>query len=269
MSILKAMDVSSHQPRNLTTLIRTHQPAHVIVKGYLPIEIIDQDHSRAQVQSAWENGCTAGMYVWCYRSASPTATIDSIIELCASIGLVLPLLWLDCETYHGSSFDPGPNADWLAKAVHHAETKYSMKCGIYTGVWWIDGHFPGGQGEFANFKRLPLWLSDYDNNPDINDVRPPMGWDAVAAKQYTSDPIDLNVIRSEYTTIEPEPEPEPDPGDELQQLKATVEGLRIALDDVVEVGVRRDLLTAKHAIDAAIDKVDEAKRIRIQMLGES
>jgi hypothetical protein len=231
MSILKAIDVSSHQPRNLTSLIRTHKPSHVIVKGYLPIAVIDQEHSRAQVRSAWENGCTAGMYVWCYRSASPTATIDSIITLCASIDLVLPLLWLDCETYtdkDGNILDEGPNADWLAKAVHHAETVYGMACGLYTGQWWIDGHFPGKGPEFGQFSRLPIWLSDYDNNPDINDVRPPLGWSQVAAKQYTSTPIDQNVIREEYTVYQAD-EPEPDP---LAECQAKYDALLMKYDNL-------------------------------------
>jgi GH25 family lysozyme M1 (1,4-beta-N-acetylmuramidase) len=217
-AILKAIDVSSHQPRDLSALIATHQPQHVIVKGYLEIESPPQSHSIDQVKSAWNNACSAGMYVWCYRSASPYETIDDMILLCAAIGLELPLLWLDCETYeeNGELIDPGPNADWLAKAVEYSESTYGMKCGIYTGVWWIDGHFPGGQGEFGQFNRLPLWLSDYDGNPDINAVELPIGWTEVAAKQYTSKPIDLNSIREEYTMYTMPPPPPVDPCDNLK-----------------------------------------------------
>jgi GH25 family lysozyme M1 (1,4-beta-N-acetylmuramidase) len=228
MSILKAMDVSSHQPRDLTQLIATHRPQHVIVKGSREIESPPQSHSLDQIQSAWNNGCSAGMYCWCYRSASPYTTIDDIIGLCASIGLELPLLWLDCETYveNGIIVDEGPNADWLAKAVEYSETKYGMKCGIYTGIWWIDQHFPGGQGEFAQFNRLPIWLSDYDGVQDINLVTLPIGWAQVAAKQYTATPVDLSVIREEYTVYYGDVTPPPPPPDPCENLKVQLQQWR-------------------------------------------
>lgn len=220
VSIQKAIDVSSHQPRDLSGLIAQFRPDHVIVKGYLPGESISQDHTRAQVRSARNNGCTVGMYVWCYRSFDPIRTIDDIIALCASIDLVLPLLWLDCETYGDPVTDPGPDAEWLARAVEHAENTYGMACGVYTGLWWIRGHFPGGEWGFQDFARLPIWLSDYDNHPDINDVTLPQGWAEAAAKQYSATPIDQDVIRSRYTVYGAEPPP-PDPCEHLhRQLEA-------------------------------------------------
>ena len=228
MTILKAIDVSSHQPRDLTALIQTHQPDHVIVKGYLPIENISQDHTRAQVRSARQNGCTVGMYVWCYRSSSPIETIDSIISLCASMDLSLPLLWLDCETYTGANgavIDPGPDSDWLARAVDHAERVYQMKCGIYTGRWWVRDYFPGGESAFAGFNRLPLWLSLYDAMPDINIWIPFSGFTHLAAKQWTSSPIDINVIRSEYTVYAAD---EPEPIDPCLALRSAIQAIHDA-----------------------------------------
>jgi hypothetical protein len=218
---VKAIDVSSHQPANLTNIIHQHRPEHVIVKLYMPWDNISFDHTAQQVASARDQGCTVGGYVWAYRSQDPIATIDRVIGRCASIGLVLPLLWIDCETYDTqTSHDPGPDADWLARAVDHAERVYGMACGIYTGIWWIDGHFPGGQGEFSSFSRLPIWLSEYDHIPDINNIVLPMGWTQAAAKQYSADGIDLNVIRPEYTVYEhtePDPEPDPDPCENLNK----------------------------------------------------
>ncbi len=205
MSVQKAIDVSSHQPTNLTTLIHQHGPSHVIVKLYMPWESVSFNHSAQQITSARANGCTVGGYVWAYRSADPLATIDQVIARCASVDLVLPLLWIDCETYtdkDGTILDEGPNADWLAKAVEHAENNYDMPCGVYTGLWWINDHFPGGQAEFANFARLPIWLSDYDNDPNINAVELPQGWTEAAAKQYTDKPIDMSSIRDQYTVYE-------------------------------------------------------------------
>lgn len=223
MPILKAIDVSSHQPKDLTDIIAQHQPQHVIVKIYTSAENIPFSHTAAQVASAKANGCTVGGYVWAYRSVDPIRTIDDVVARCASINLVLPLLWIDCETYDGPPFDPGPDANWLARAVDHAENTYGMKCGIYTGQWWIRGHFPGGEPGFAQFSRLPLWLSEYDNDPNIDNADTiPQGWASLAAKQYSADGIDLNSIRSEYTVYQGGDEPEPiDPCAHFrQQLEA-------------------------------------------------
>lgn len=211
MSILRALDVSSHQSRDLTTLIRAHQPKHVIVKLYTAWESVPWDHTAAQVRSALDNGCTVGGYVWAYRSVTPERMVDDLIARCASIGLVLPLCWIDCETYHdrsGNVADPGPDAEWLARFVEQAETVYGMACGLYTGAWWVDGYFPGGREAFAQFKRLPLWLADYDGDPTLDSALLP-GWPTVACKQYTSTPVDLNAIRGEYTIYHGEQPEEP------------------------------------------------------------
>lgn len=225
MTILKALDVSSHQPANLTSIIHQHRPDHIITKLYMPWESISFNHSAQQVASAKDNGCSVGGYVWAYRSQDPIATIDAVIDRCASIGMVLPLLWIDCETYDTPTIhDPGPDAEWLARAVDHAERVYGMKCGIYTGRWWVRDHFPGGEAEFANFSRLPLWLSEYDSNPDINDADTmPQGWTSLACKQYTATPIDQNSIRPEYTVYEGGSQPPPDPCEHFRtQLDAWI-----------------------------------------------
>jgi hypothetical protein len=220
---LNAVDVSSHQPRDLSRIIAEYQPDHVIVKLYTSVEHISFEHSEAQVRSAWEHGKTVGGYAWAYRSASPERTIDDVIARCASIGLVLPLLWIDCETYHGgNTVDPGPDADWLSRAVARAEDVYGMSCGIYTGIWWINGHFPGGQAEFAKFNRLPLWLSEYDGIADINNIVLPQGWTEVAAKQFLGSPIDQNVIRPEYTVFNT-PEDDDDDDDPCWDLRQELE----------------------------------------------
>lgn len=225
--IQKAIDVSSHQPRDLTALIQTHRPDHVIVKLYMPWENVAWATTAAQVSSARANGCTVGGYVWAYRSADPIATIDAVIERCASIDLVLPLLWIDCETYNdaqGRVIDPGPDSEWLARAVDHAERVYQMKCGIYTGRWWVRDHFPGGESAFAGFNRLPLWLSYYDAMPDIDAWTPFSGFTQIAAKQWTSSPVDQNVIRAEYTVYQGGGEPEPDPCENLhRQIQAWID----------------------------------------------
>ena len=176
----------------------------------MPWESVPWDHTVAQVRSARDNGVSIGGYVWAYRNISPEATIKAVITRCAEIGLVLPLLWLDCENYmvNGQIADPGPDADWLSRAVDCAERIYEMACGLYTGAWWVQGHFPGGTDEFAKFSRLPLWIADYDGDPSLDTATVLPGWTSVACKQYTDQPVDLDTIRPEYTVYQSTPAPD-------------------------------------------------------------
>lgn len=220
LSTVKAIDVSSHQPADLSQIIAAYRPEHVIVRIYLDLELPDFAHSAAQIQSARDNDCTVGGYIWSYRSADPHGSIDEVIAKCASVGLVLPLLWIDCETYgSGASFDPGPDAHWLTEAVEYADAMYEMKCGIYTGYWWINSHFPGGWMAYQPFLRLPQWWAVYDGNPDIDVFPPKPGLTELAAKQYRGTVIDLNTIRSQYTVYEPAPDPCAGLKEELARLE--------------------------------------------------
>jgi hypothetical protein len=195
-TVVPAIDVSSHQPRDLRHLIREFRPAHVITKLYLPEESIPQAHTRAQLDSAQAAGCTVGGYVWCYRSLDPAKTVRDAVGLARSCGVELPVLWLDCETYEGSTFDPGPDAAWLRAAVAQAE-RLGVRPGIYTGHWWVRDHFPGGAAAFADFNQLPLWLADYDGLPALNFRRPFSGFTRLHGKQYSADGLDLNVFLEE------------------------------------------------------------------------
>jgi len=202
--VMRAIDVSSHQPRDLSGLIAAHSPEHVIVKLYMPWETPPFEHSAAQVQSTVDHGLPPGGYAWCFRSSSPHRTIDEVILRCASINLVLSILWLDCETYTdpqtGNIIDPGPDAEWLAQAVERAAS-YGMRCGIYTGPWWIQDHFPGGWAAYQPFTRLPQWWSVYDEVADIDRFTRFPGVDALAAKQYSGTVVDKDVIWSDYVYV--------------------------------------------------------------------
>lgn len=201
------IDVSSHQSRDLRTLIGTHRPAHVVVKLYLPEESISQDHSRAQIASALAAGCTVGGYVWCYRDENPRKTVRDAIGLARSAGAELPVLWLDCETYkvNGEIRDPGPDAAWLREAVAESRA-LGIRPGIYTGGWWWR-EFMDNSREFAE---LPLWAAEYDGNPDVDDVTMFGGWTRASGKQYaerlpSGDGLDQNVFRDDVSGGAPTP----------------------------------------------------------------
>ena len=163
---------------------------------------ISQDHTRAQVASAQAHGCSVGGYVWGYRSSDPEETIDAVIALCASMGLVLPLLWVDAESYGNPVTDPGPDSAWLRAAKARSDT-YGMKLGIYTGVWWVDGHFPGGQAAFAEFADWPLWLADYRNWGGIEHVPKPLGFTQLEGWQWSGAPIDRDWFDESVTVYQP------------------------------------------------------------------
>ncbi len=69
--LVRAMDVSSHQPTDLTALIQAHRIEHVIVRLYQPDEQPSQDITREQIASTRANGCTVGGYMWLYAAWEP------------------------------------------------------------------------------------------------------------------------------------------------------------------------------------------------------
>lgn len=190
-TLVKAIDVSSHQPANLTNLIQIHQPEHVIVKLYQDIEQPPQQHSIDQLRSALDNGCTLGGYVWLYHNIDVRQQIDSAISV-LPLGIAIPILWIDVERYTDGSI---PTWHEVVDAVRYATEQYGQ-AGIYTGkwVWDILGN-PIGLGH------IPLWYSHYDIQPTLKLPSPFGGWTEAVGHQYTSDPVDLNIFDRKYTEV--------------------------------------------------------------------
>lgn len=221
-TLVRGIDVSSHQSRDLGSLIRTHGPKHVVVRMYLPEENPSQDHTRAQVASARAAGCTVGGYVWCYQDLDPQKTVRDAIALARSVHLMLPVLWLDCETYKNSSgvTERGPDAAWIRAAADECRT-LGVRPGIYTARWWWREHMDNTR-EFAD---LPLWAAEYDDNPDVEDVTLFGGWARACGKQYAEKlpsgaGLDQNVFRDEVSDSGTTPPPPPPPPT-LAELEAT------------------------------------------------
>ncbi len=189
-ALVQAIDVSSHQPRDLSDIIREHRPTHVVVRMYLPEENPPQEHSIAQVESARANGCTVGAYVWAYRSSDPRETIRDAVALARRCNLDLPVLWIDCENYLDS--DPGPDAAWLREAVDECRSA-GVRPGIYTGGWWWRDRM-GNTSEFAD---LPLWAAEYREPREPSSCTLFGGWTQAYGKQWTENPIDRSVFLSE------------------------------------------------------------------------
>lgn len=192
-TIIDAIDVSSHQPRNLTQLITQLQPKHVIVKLYLRgVESVPQQYSIDQARSARDNGCTVGGYVWCYRTVSAEQTIVLALETAEKAQIQLPTLWLDIEEYDGQ---PGPSIAWIHEALAACES-LGVRAGIYTAKWYWDKWHPG----VTDFGDVPLWAAQYGPKPSLDQFKPFGGWTKAAGIQWTSEPIDQNVFNGAFVS---------------------------------------------------------------------
>ena len=184
---MKGIDTSSYQAPDLTDLIASYDPDVVVVKMYLPVEVISQTHSIAQSRSVLTNRKLLTGYCYCYGSVDPTKTVAwaaTLADYCgASIRGEFPAahLWLDMED------TDAPDDLWLAKAAGKAE-EMGVSLGIYTGRYWWRQHMNN------DWSYLPLWLANYDEDPSLDSFIPFGGWTYLTGKQYTSTPIDQNTF---------------------------------------------------------------------------
>ena len=182
------LDVSSHQPQDLSGLIRQYHPRQVIVKLAQTAELAGlRDHAKAQLASIQSAGVRPGGYVWLYSSLDPAQQIDDALGLAAEAGITLPLLWIDVEPYTDGTC---PSASQVSAALDRCAA-VGVTGGLYTGlyVWKRLGQpsYPG----------VPLWYALYDDRPVIDipqygDMRP-------VAHQFSSSPVDQSVFLQEAT----------------------------------------------------------------------
>ncbi len=188
--VVEGLDVSSFQPADLTNVIASSHAEFVLVKLYLPEERPPQETSLNQIASVQRNGKRVGGYVWAYADLDAVKTVDDAIDLAVRGGVQLRTLWLDVETYEGK---PGPGMVWLRKAADRCRAR-GVQAGIYTGKWYWDEYMKGVTG----LADLPLWLAQYDNVPDLNQVKLFGGWTRAVGKQYRVDSIDHDVFLESF-----------------------------------------------------------------------
>jgi hypothetical protein len=126
-------------------------------------------------------------------------TINSVADRCASIGLVLPLLWLDAETYAGANLTP----DELQQALAQCDA-LGIPAGIYTSreMWRRVGNPTG-------FEDRPVWTAEYNGVPDLASVMPVPNLPRIVGHQWQGDPLDKSVMERAYTMLLVEPAPDP------------------------------------------------------------
>jgi GH25 family lysozyme M1 (1,4-beta-N-acetylmuramidase) len=156
---------------------------------YLPFESPSQDISRAQIKSARDNGCSVGAYLWLYRSADPAQSANDACSLMSEMDLLPEVLWVDLEPYTDGSL---PTIQQMLDCLHEINSN-GLRAGVYTGAWVINGHM-GGTTAFRDY---PLWSANYELAPD--DMSAGYGgWTEAVAHQFTSQPVDRSLIRSDY-----------------------------------------------------------------------
>lgn len=199
VNLVKVIDVSSYQSvEGLPGLIDYYQPDHVIVRLYQDDELPGlQDVSRAHIQTVLDKGKTLGGYGWLYGfGRPPEAQVDSMLDLLASTGQKIPVLWQDVETYTYQGKSTWPTQPQALAALRHTEDR-GQNAGIYTGDYFVTDYWNGVIGEITTF---PAWLANYDNNPVLVGSK---YWLSkfVVGHQYQGNPIDLSVMDEQWTVM--------------------------------------------------------------------
>lgn len=191
--LVRAVDVASYQPEDLTAIIAETQSAHVVVRLYLPEERPPQSHSLAQIASAQKAGCTIGGYFWLYAGLDPAKSVRDALALAEKAGITIPVLWIDYEDTPDGEI---PSLDELWLALQECWTQ-GVIGGIYTAAWVWNEYHPQ-YAEFAHWG-VPLFAAQYDGIPDPDVFTPFGGWPKCQGKQYSADGIDLDIFRREVT----------------------------------------------------------------------
>lgn len=187
-TILSAIDVSNFQSRNLTPYMDQFNPDHVIVRLFHDQESPSRDHSIAQIRSTIDHEKTVGGYVWIYKGLDPRRQVESSLSIVHQLDVTIPILWIDVEPYNNVL----PTLDELVRTVEACDN-VDQPCGIYTGKWAWD------RLNTSTFSHLPLWHAEYGIEPTLELANPYGGWTTCVCHQYTSTPIDRNIILSQYT----------------------------------------------------------------------
>jgi hypothetical protein len=214
--LVRALDVSNYQPRDLTALIQQYQIQHVIVRLWLPEEKPDPGYSLDQLASAIGNGCTVGGYYWGYATLTPQKSVNDALTLWqrANVGQI-PLLWPDIETYA----DEGcPDEAWTNLACQETE-QAGARAGAYSSDSMIDEWWGGVVG--PEMAARPYWCANYNGRPDL--LVPSKYWPQamLLGHQYAGSPVDLDVFDPSVTVV-PAPAPAPSTAPTYEDLASAL-----------------------------------------------
>lgn len=142
--------------------------------------------SAEQIETARQGKVEVEAYTFLEFGQTPEQWVDAAIESVGPNIKTVKRWWLDCEDTRAQYFPPE-----LSTRIAYIQRAFDrfMEHGIFahmcTGRWFWKGYM-GNVTVFAEQGRLLFNMSDYDNNPDINDADYG-GWsrDTVAIEQST------------------------------------------------------------------------------------
>lgn len=130
-------------------------------------------------------------YVYIWFSAGETWAADRVTwagrELARYVGPPVTTLWLDCEQsdHDTPPFDyvHAPTSPTIRACVQAAKD-LGFNPGIYTAAWW----WIPGVSNSSEFSTLPLWVANYDLDPDLDPVDFG-GWTVPRMEQYQANVV--------------------------------------------------------------------------------
>ena len=199
-----------------------YEPHSVIIRtaSYLE-QHIDPNIEIQQAESARASDVSRiGAYVWGYLGSDPEYTAEYGISRASFMGADIrgeypsAALWIDLEDSTCAT-----DVEWIRRFGERCRS-LGVVPGIYTRRGWWQTLV--ASSEFSDW---PLWDANY--NYLWQGFIPYGGWSAAAIQQWTSSPIDQNIINEE---------PEIPTQAEFDELKAQVEVLTTALAGIVQDG---------------------------------
>jgi GH25 family lysozyme M1 (1,4-beta-N-acetylmuramidase) len=191
VTLIKTVDVSSHQTPSLTSLAQwVAQGCQLLwVHSYHSGEKAGLEATtRAWIGVARQAEVWCLPYVWLFRSLDPARQTREAIELFRESDMPPKLIALDCETYGvAGTFDPGPTAEQILTAAETAR-EMGVEVVLYSGNWWLVDM----QGNPEILRGVPAWIANYSIPPTLNVPAP--DWVNVIGHQYTSTPVDWSVF---------------------------------------------------------------------------
>ena len=144
-----------------------------------------ESFTRRQLWAALDAGWRIAGYVWC-NSDQAAKLIRLRQRLDFFNGFKLDFLALDVEELDTKRQD-------VDTSLVICDAQMKTRTWLYTAKWVFDGLGWSDDDRWADRK---LWSAEYDGVADVDvGFEPYGGWSRCDMKQFTDDPLDLNVMR--------------------------------------------------------------------------
>lgn len=188
MKLIKAVDVSSHNPQTLASLDSWIEDGCqlLMIHSYHREESQGlRQTTRNWINLANQRTCWALPYSWLFRDGDTVNEIGDSIQLFRDVGEDPKIIGFDCETYPAG--DPGPTAEQILRGAEKARSM-GVEPILYSNKYWLDNI----SGNKEILRGVPAWIANWNNQQNLNIPAP--DWVTILAHQYTDTPVDWNVF---------------------------------------------------------------------------